>query len=753
MSTPPPITLHTPIQYARGVGPKRAEQLTALGIRTCGDLLTYYPRDYLRYSPEAPIAAIKVGELATVRGTILQTRMIRRRPARFEALLDDGQNRCLLTWFNPHGLADKLKPGVRVRVTGKVASFRERLQMVQPRHEILTEETDDPTPIGAKIEPIYAATEELTTPQIARIIQANLDDLLADWATPPAAPSAPLSAANRSDAPGWGEWFSVSHLQERNFLTRRAAIEKIHRPATLPEAYTARRTLAYHEFVLHQTAVAIKRYHHRMSQPAVPLRVDEKVDARIRALLPFSFTPAQERVLKAIRKDLAATRPMNRLLQGDVGSGKTVVALYAMLCAAATRSEPRASASDPGSELTESPTLLPTSNLQLPATFTGHQAALMAPTEVLAEQHYLTLTKLLEGKRIKIGLLVGGQPAAERSEILRSLADGSLHLVVGTHALLTEGVNFRSLAVVVIDEQHKFGVAQRSLLRGKVSGHGGTPHTLVMTATPIPRTLAMTAFGDLDVSVIDELPPGRVPIHTQMTPSANRQEVYAFVAQHLQAGEQAYVVLPTIDEGELDLRSAVTVHDELQADWLKAYRVGLIHGRMARDQRQQVMERFRQHLVDVLVSTTVIEVGVDVPNATIMVIEHAERFGLSQLHQLRGRVGRSSQKSYCLLLADLSTEDGEKRMQAMVRFTSGFKIAEEDLKLRGMGQLIGTAQSGRTDMAFADLLFDPILLSLARRDAFALIAADPRLLDPTHAPLRRELLDTFGNTISLADVG
>ncbi|MEI8197255.1 MAG: ATP-dependent DNA helicase RecG, partial [Phycisphaerae bacterium] len=524
-------------------------------------------------------------------------------------------------------------------------------------------------------------------------------------------------------------------------------------------------------------------------QPAVPLRVDEKVDARIRALLPFSFTPAQERVLKVIRKDLAATRPMNRLLQGDVGSGKTVVALYAMLCAAATKntsiSEPRPLGSDPGTGssllgslpngrgsdgLTASASpgnsafsiqhsaLFPppapnTEGSPGPPVFVGHQAALMAPTEVLAEQHYLTLTKLLEGKRVKIGLLVGGQPAAERADILRGLADGSLHLVVGTHALLTDGVNFQSLAVVVIDEQHKFGVAQRSLLRGKVSGHGGTPHTLVMTATPIPRTLAMTAFGDLDVSVIDELPPGRVPIHTQMTPSANRQEVYAFVAQHLKAGEQAYVVLPTIDEGELDLRSATTVHDELQADWLKDYRVGLIHGRMPRDQRPHVMERVRQHLVDVLVSTTVIEVGVDVPNATIMVIEHADRFGLSQLHQLRGRVGRSNQKSYCLLLADLATEDGEKRMQAMVKFTSGFKIAEEDLKLRGMGQLIGTAQSGRTDMAFADLLFDPILLTLARRDAFTLIAADPRLLDPTHAPLRRELLDTFGASISLADVG
>lgn len=726
-----PLTPTTPVAYAKGVGPARAEQLQKLEVRTCGDLLTYYPRDYLRYSPEAPVAALKPGELATARGVILQTRMIRRRPARFEALLDDGSQggkggRCVLTWFHPYGLDKKIQPGMRVRVTGKVTLFRDRLQMAQPRYEVLPEsesgsQDGDPTLADAKIEAVYPATEELTTQQIGRIIHANMDFLLSHV----------------------DEWFPEPHLRDRQLFTRREAFELIHRPRRLEEAYKARRTLAYHEFFLHQSAVAIKRYHQRTSQPAVPLRVDDRVDARIRALLPFALTPAQERVIESIKKDLANVKPMNRLLQGDVGSGKTVVALYAMLCAIATPLDPPESrASDAG---LNAPSAAPS--------FLGHQAALMAPTEVLAEQHYLTLLKFLEGKKVRIGLLVGGQPASERQEILRSLADGSLGLVVGTHALLTENVNFRSLALIVIDEQHKFGVEQRSIIRSKRSESGAAPHTLVMTATPIPRTLAMTAFGDLDVSVIDELPPGRVPIHTKMTPSANREVVYAFVAERLKAGEQAYVVVPTIDEGELDLRSATSVQEELQKEWLKDFRVGLLHGRMARDTRQHIMERFRQRLIDVLVSTTVIEVGVDVPNATVMVIEHADRFGLSQLHQLRGRVGRSTRKSYCVLLGDQATEDGIKRLQAMVKFASGFKIAEEDLKLRGMGQIIGTAQSGRTNMAFADLLFDTGLLMMSRRDAFAMVAADPRMLAPEHRVLRAQILGQFGDSISLADVG
>ncbi|HUO09833.1 MAG TPA: ATP-dependent DNA helicase RecG [Phycisphaerae bacterium] len=724
-----PLTLSTPVNYAKGVGEVRAAELNSLGIRTCGDLLFHLPRDYVHYADEAPISEMRVGEMATIRGTLLQTRLIPRKPRRFEALLEDasgsekaggggvggGAGRCVLTWFNPFGLDKKLQPGMLVRVTGKVTSFRERRQMVQPQFEILDGKEEE-GPKSARIEPVYPATMELPSAVLARVIAGVLDTLI---------PQVP-------------EWFSAEFLKERNFYTRQEGLRKIHRPGTLKEAVTAKRTLAYHEFFLHQAAVAIKRFHQRNSSPAIPLRVDDAVDARIRKLLPFGLTNAQTRVIESIRKDLTGTKPMNRLLQGDVGSGKTVVALYAMLAAAATRnSEFRIQNSE----------------------FKGHQAALMAPTEILAEQHFITLSRLLEGKKVQIGLLTGSVTGKDRERTLARIADGSLHLVVGTHALLSEAVQFKSLALIVIDEQHKFGVEQRSLIRTKQSGAGGgsgsgiAPHTLVMTATPIPRTLAMTAFGDLDVSVIDELPPGRQPIFTKTTPSANREDVYKWLAPRLKAGEQAYVVVPAIDESELELRTAAGVQEELQKDWLKEYRVGLIHGRMARETRQHIMERFRQHLIDVLVATTVIEVGVDVPNATTMIVEHADRFGLSQLHQLRGRVGRGKKQSYCILLGDQTTDDGIARLQAMVKHSSGFKIAEDDLKLRGMGQLIGTAQSGRTDLHFADLLFDPHLLPMSRRDAFNMIAADPRLLDPSHAQLRTEVLTKFADSITLADVG
>jgi ATP-dependent DNA helicase RecG len=689
--TLPGVTLETPIQFARGVGPVRAKLLEDMGIKTCGDLLRYYPRDYLKYAGGVQVSDLRAGEMVTLQGTLLQTRLIRKRPARFEALLDDGSGRCVLTWFNPHGLADKLSPGLNLRVTGKVTVFNGRPQIVQPRYQVLEEKEEGQT--EARIEPVYAATADLPSPVIAKIVHQQLDDLV----------------------PQVHEWFAPEYLKERNLLTRQQATTVIHRPPELKDATRARRTLAYHEFFLHQTAVAIKRYFQRNGPAALALRTDEKVDARIRALLDFELTAAQNRVVDQIKKDLQQVKPMNRLLQGDVGSGKTVVALYAMLTAVAT----------------------------------GAQAALMAPTEILAEQHFITLQRYLAHGRVKMALLVGQQSAAERAATLAGIEDGSIGLVVGTHAILSEGVRFKNLAMVVIDEQHKFGVSQRAAIRGK----HGSPHTLVMTATPIPRTLAMTAFGDLDVSVIDELPPGRHPVFTKMAVDANREHVYQFVAGRLKEGEQAYVVLPIIDEGVLDLKSATSVRDELQAQWLKDYRVALIHGRMDRATRQHVMERFRQKLIDVLVATTVIEVGVDVPNATVMVIEHADRFGLSQLHQLRGRVGRSEKKSHCVLIGDSNTEDGIARLQAMVKYSSGFKIAEEDLKIRGMGEIIGTRQSGSSDMHFADLLFDTGLLMMARRDAFHTIAADPRLLAADHAEIRREVLGKFGDSISLADVG
>ncbi len=706
----PPLTPETPVQYAHGVGPARAKILVEMGLITCGDLLTYYPRDYIQHQGQLPISQIRPGDVATLVGDVIQTRMIRRQKGRFEALITDssgGNDRAMLTWFHPYGVSSKVGPGMKIRITGKATMFSGRLQFVNPKWDLLKEEEDRP-PVHAHIEPVYPASADLSSPQIAKLIQSAASPLL----------------------PHVQEWFAEAYLAERGFYTRREATERIHRPLSMADVKKARRTLAYHEFFLHQLAMAIKRYHQRTSQPALPLRVDDAVDRRIRALVEFPLTASQNRVVEQIKKDLTGTRPMNRLLQGDVGSGKTVVALYAMLCAAAT----------------------------------GHQAALMAPTEILAEQHYLTLQKYLKNSRLRIDLLLGGQNLDERAGVLSRLAEGETGLVVGTHALLSESVKFKSLALIIIDEQHKFGVEHRSILRQR----HGAPHTLVMTATPIPRTLAMTAFGDLDVSVIDELPPGRTPISTRMVTAERREDVYAFVAKRLAEGEQAYVVTPTIDQNDMPLldsdqyaqinsqaalRSVTATQEELQKTWLKDYRVGLLHGRMDRDTRANIMERFRAKKLDVLVATTVIEVGVDVPNATMMVIEHADRFGLSQLHQLRGRVGRGKLKSYCILISDQTTEDGIARMQTMVRYSSGFKVAEEDLRLRGFGQLIGTQQSGRSDFQFPEFLFDPEFLGMARRDAFNTVAADPRLLAADHITLRNMALSRFGDMISLADVG
>jgi ATP-dependent DNA helicase RecG len=691
IASPPALRLESPIELAHGVGPRRAWQLRDLGVGTCADLLEYFPRDYVEFHGQRTISQIHPMENAAVEGDILQTRSFPRRPRRFEALLDDGSGRCQLVWFNRWNMQEKIQPGTRLRATGKMQLYNGRYQMVQPQYQLIGPAA--PQPPTAALEPVYPANQELSSAVIARIIHANLEALLGQV----------------------GEWFSPAQLHQRALLTRREAFSVIHRPPSLAQAYQARRSLAYHEFFIQQTAIAVRRHHHRTQQAAAALRVDQTVEARIRALLHFPLTNAQNRVLADIQRDLAQTRPMNRLLQGDVGSGKTVLALFAMLFAVAS----------------------------------GGQAAFMAPTEILAEQHFDTLHRYLSASRVQMALLTGGQPPAVRESTIRGIADGSIGITVATHALLSDVVQFKNLRVLVVDEQHKFGVRQRALIRSR---HPGV-HTLVMTATPIPRTLAMTIFGDLDSSVIDEMPPGRQPIGTRMVPENQRQKAYQFVADQLKAGRQAYIVLPAVDENVRELANAVQCRDELAAGVLKDFRIGLVHGRMAREQRQQVMESFRQHQLDVLVATTVIEVGVDVPNACVMVIEHAQQFGLSQLHQLRGRVGRGTAASWCLLLAQEPTDTAKARMAALCKYPGGFDIAEEDLKIRGMGEIVGTRQSGRADLQFAELLFDAKLLAMARADALALVANDPHLIRSEHAMIRQIITRDLGDAVALANVG
>ena len=497
----------------------------------------------------------------------------------------------------------------------------------------------------------------------------------------------------------------------------RDAYRMSHEPIDEHEPDEARRRLAYDELLLLQLGLAMKREHLRRRLRSPALRADDAVDRHIRDRLPHTLTPAQDRVVAELASDLSTERPTNRLVQGDVGSGKTLVALYAMLMGVAS----------------------------------GKQAALMAPTALLAEQHFGTIDGILSGSNVRTALLTGATPPAERERMLAALASREIDLLIGTHALLTETVVFDELAAVVIDEQHRFGVHQRATLRARAGDDATTPHVIVMTATPIPRTLAISLFGDLDISTIDELPPGRRPVRTRVVDPIHRARVYAFVRRRIDRGEQAFVVVPAIDTDELaDLR---TVEKELGEGPLRDARVASVHGRMTRDTREHIMGRFRAGLIDVLVATTVVEVGVDIPGATVMVVEQAERFGLAQLHQLRGRVGRGDKPSVCLLVGSPSTPGGAERLGVMRSTSDGFELAERDLEIRGPGEVFGTRQSGLPPFRVADFVRDRELLAMARRDAAEWIHRSPDLDADEERVLKRRLLRAHGEMLGLGDVG
>lgn len=673
-----------------GLTARRRTELARLGMTTAIDLLNWLPHRYEQFQNGIAIAEIKPGQLVTIQGLIVQTRLIRRRPLRFEALLEDPTGRCVLTWFNRRELAATIKPGTCIRAAGKVAIYKGRPQIVQPDISIV--EDLEPTVKSDGIVPIYPASADISRRFIAELISRHLDACLAEV----------------------GEWFTEDFLVHRHLMTLTNAYRQLHKPESLAGIAQAQRTIAYHEIFLFQLALEIRRYHLRHSLSACKLRTDDQVDQRIRALLDFALTAAQNRVIGDLRKDLSRSQPMNRLLQGDVGSGKTVVALYAMLMAVAA----------------------------------GKQAALLAPTEILAEQHLLTIRAALSASRVQLELLTANTPPARRVDILQRLASGELNLLIGTHALLAEPVTFGNLAILVVDEQHKFGVEQRAHLRRRQANI----HTLVMTATPIPRTLAMTYFGDLDVSLIDGLPPGRHPIHTRKVTTPQLPEVYRYMRDKIAAGRQAYVVTPAIEDGSLELASVTTVLGELAASMGPEIRIAPLHSRLTAEARRDTMERFRAGEIQVLVCTTIIEVGVDVPNASLMLIRQAERFGLAQLHQLRGRIGRSSHQSVCILASDDASDGAQARLNALVRHSSGFKIAEEDLKLRGMGEMVGTRQSGLPDFLFPEFLHEMPFLQMIRRDARDRVTRDPHLLAPEHAKLREQVFQRYRHTLLLADV-
>ncbi|HWE92987.1 MAG TPA: ATP-dependent DNA helicase RecG [Tepidisphaeraceae bacterium] len=690
---PTSSALLRPIESVPLVGSTRAKVFHALGVKTLGDLLEYFPRDYQFESSELPISQLIDNQIQTVRGEVVAVDYIPSRPRpRFEATLDDGTEKLSLTWFHGAYLRGRIHPGMTVRVQGKVSFFRNIAKMVQAKWEVV--DGDTARIEESKFRPIYPASLRLPSEMIQKIVEQNLGDALAEVE----------------------EWFYPALLAKRGVLPRREAYRAIHLPRDLNEAMRARRRIIYDELMLMQVGLGISKRLREGRITAPVMRLDKLLDGRIRARFPFALTAAQQNAVWEIARDLGSGKPMNRLLQGDVGSGKTVVALYAMLTGVANRL----------------------------------QAVLLAPTEVLAEQHYLTLNNLLAGSNVSIGLFTGRTKRQKKATGLKDLASGKLHLAVGTQALIQEDVEFANLGLVVVDEQHKLGVRQRAVLKSK----GLAPHYLVMTATPIPRTLALSFFADFDVSVIDALPPGRQPIQTRWLRTGQADTAYAFIRKEVQAGRQAYIVLPQIDDNGLeDSRSVLKEHDRLAKGPLAGLKLAALHGQMKTEEKQEIMTAFRDRQTDVLIATTVIEVGIDVPNATVIVIDNAERFGLSQLHQLRGRVGRGSESSYCLLISDPPNEHTEARLRAMTQTTDGFEIAEMDLKLRGPGEFFGTRQHGLPEFKLADVTNEMELLHQAKEDAMALLTEDPRLTHPAHRHLRMALSKQLGDSLALAQIG
>lgn len=704
------------VGQVKGLGGKRSEKLAEAGIETVADLLHHVPRRYIDRSRKEPIAKVPIGSEVTIIGQVVSVKQ--RRPRRnlqiIEAVIEDDSARIKAVWFNQGYLVKRLQNADEVALSGVVESFRGSLQMKTPAVDVLSGDTEGLT-VG-RVVPVHSTAGGVGPGYLRRAIHNALtrsrpiDDVL----------PTELKAAN-------------------GLMERDQAFQSIHFPEKMEEVAPARKRLVYDELFRLELALAMQKRHQMESSVGISHEPKTELADRFVDGLSYDLTGAQRRVLDEIEVDLRANHPMHRMLQGEVGSGKTVVAVATLLR---------------GIE-------------------GGWQGALMAPTEVLAEQHYLGVRSLLadaglspalgethlgmdslfseqpEGPAVHVALLTGSNAIANyneeisRDELANDIASGQVDLVVGTHALIQEDVSFARLGVAVVDEQHRFGVAQRVMLKAKADA--AEPDLLIMTATPIPRTLSMTLYGDLDVSIIDEMPPGRNPVKTRLISKAEEKTAWNQIEDEVAKGRQAFVVCPLVDDSpKVEAASATAEYERLSA-LMPDLRIGLIHGQLRSADKEEVMAAFRAGQIDVLVSTTVIEVGIDVPNATVMIIEDAHRFGLSQLHQLRGRVGRGEHAGVCLLLADPTTDEGEERLAAMVGTNDGFRLAEEDLRIRGQGTVFGTRQSGMKDLKLADILADFELLTVARRDAFALVDSDPTLSG--HRDLRDEVAAMLGNEV------
>ena len=694
--------LETEIQYANGIGPRQAGRLIAeLNVRTVRDLLEYYPRDYLDRGHFRSIYDVgRTGEYETIQGVVVNQSEFTpsRRGAKTvgKIAVYDQVGVAQLVGFGRRAgyLKHLLKVGTPIVVSGKFTRRNNEIQTTDFEFEVLEQEDADLIHTG-RIVPKYALTAKLTQRMLRQWTKVVLDGY----------------------AEGYPEILPLDLRQRNQLIDRCTAIQEVHFPSSDGYKDAARRRLAFDEFFLLELGLELKKQHWKTEEQGIAFRVEGELLNRFIEALPFQLTSAQKRVIEEIKSDMANTEAMNRLLQGDVGSGKTIVGAVALLCAIQS----------------------------------GYQGALMVPTEILAEQHTYNLSELLEPLGLKVVLLKSDLSKSERDEALAAIADGSAHVVVGTHALIQEGVDFHQLGLVIIDEQHRFGVMQRATLRDK----GTTPDVLVMTATPIPRTLALTIYGDLNVSVIDEMPPGRQKITTRWVREKDREKLYAQIEKEVQRGRQAYIVYPLVEESEKleEIKAATEMADHFQTKVFPHLRVGLLHGRMRSVEKQDVMGRFKDREIDILVSTTVIEVGIDVPNATLMLIENAERFGLSQMHQLRGRVGRGTHKSSCHLISGPMTDDGVRRVRAMTRTNDGFELAEADLEIRGPGEFFGTRQSGLPDFKIANILREGSLLEIAKSEANRLAKADPSLSQPTHQVLKEVLQTQWRGHLKMASIG
>jgi ATP-dependent DNA helicase RecG len=720
----------TSVQYVKGIGPRLAEILAAKGIHTVDDLLHYLPFRYEdRVNPRS-ISELRSGEMATVIAEVRNSGLFRtRRMPIFQMTAGQGRSHLKSIWFNATYLRDKFKPGQMIALYGKVEQdqYSGELQLVQPQFEIIGDSTDDGATDAAeqkvasslevgRIVPIYesAGQGRLTPRWFRRIIRTALDNLTPDLPDP-------IPAMVR---------------QRLGLIAPREALWKVHWPdpgESLSDLQASRTPahirMIFEELFFLEVGLELKRREQK-AQTGIGFKLDDRVREAIKKILPFHPTAAQKHVLKEIASDMEQPVPMRRLLQGDVGSGKTIVAFEAAIIAMEN----------------------------------GFQVALMTPTEILAQQHFFSARQILEATGYRVVLLTGSMEDARKRDIRRHIVQGNAQLVIGTHALIEQKVEFAKLGLVIVDEQHRFGVLQRFKLMKKSGDVGARvspaqtaePDVLVMTATPIPRTLALTLYGDLDVSVIDEMPPGRVPIITRRISDERSAEVWEFVRKQVAAGHQVYLVYPVIEEGEeKELKAAIKMYKELDQRMFPDLRVSLLHGRLDSDLKDQTMRLFQKGEIDVLVATTVIEVGVDVANATVMVIEHAERFGLSQLHQLRGRIGRGAAKSYCILMTGGKiSEDGERRLDAMVRTNDGFRIAELDLELRGPGEFFGTRQAGLPSFQVANIIRDRQLLEAAKREAASVLSGPNQEISKGEIALAlRHMRARWQRTYGLVEVG